>query len=161
MGLDITAYQNVERIGDPDYDDAQDDHRNLYVGQLAAERAAPLTMGLYRVSGINQHFRAGGYGVYNSWRAWLCRVMLGVKPSVVRRNKDDYAGREFVELIDFSDSEGTIGPVVSAKLAADFAEHRPKAAANPGEDGKWNLQRYDDWHAAFALAANTGAVLFH
>ena len=164
MGLDITAYAKVERIGDTDYDSEEADTRNLYVEPGREDRGAPLTTGLYRTSGDTKDFRAGGYIGYNVWRAWLSRTMLGVEPATVWHTPEAYNDKPFFELIHFADNEGTIGPVVSAKLAADFAAHRQKAVADTaddGEDGAWNLLKYDIWAAAFALAANTGAVVFH
>ena len=160
MGLDITTYQTVERIGDVDAD-SPDDCRNIYFDR--ADRADGLTDGLYRVSGKRVEFRAGSYSGYNAWRAWLCETMLGVLPETVWANKAVYIGKPFVELIDFSDCDGTIGPEVSAKLAKDFADNieRAQKAVADDDDGRYYMSKYNQWHAAFALAAGHGVVTFH
>ena len=89
--------------------------------------------------------------------------MLDIQPETIWKNPDSWTGYRFVELIDFSDCEGTIGPIVAAKLAKDFAEHREKAAAYVAkqEDGDWILRKYTDFQEAFTLAALEGAVRFH
>jgi len=160
MGLDITAYGSVRRIGDtaeePGYRTV-----NLYVDR--PERAGELTTGLYDYGGSELRFRAGSYSGYNAWRAWLSETVLGVQPEAVWAEPSRYAGRPFVELIDFSDCDGTIGPEVSDKLARDFRKHRAKVerSLTESDESQWNMQKYDEWAAAFALAARMGAVQFH
>ena len=64
-------------------------------------------------------------------------------------------------------ADGIIGPVTSTKLAADFVAHRKRAVDHAadlnkaGEDGAWFLKLYDEWAAAFTLAAGAGVVQFH
>ena len=67
-------------------------------------------------------------------------------------------GLPFVELIDFSDCDGFIGPKTAAKLAQDFAEHRAKIPV--GADPRF-VEKYNKWAEAFVLAAGNGAVKFH
>lgn len=63
----------------------------------------------------------------------------------------------FWELINFSDCEGIIGPVVSAKLARDFQEYQEKANSQLTD---YDLERYNSWRQAFELAAENGVVRF-
>lgn len=78
-------------------------------------------------------------------------------------SKCDKCGRDpkpgpFIELINFTDCDGAIGPLVAAKLAADFDAHAEAAKAS-SYPGFWRL--YDDFRIAFHLAADSGAVHFH
>ena len=63
-------------------------------------------------------------------------------------------------MIDFADNEGCIGPVVSAKLAKDFHEHRGAFAIGINV-GEFDLALYDSWTEAFQTVAGNGFVLFH
>jgi len=71
----------------------------------------------------------------------------------------------FVELINFSDCEGEIGPIVAAKLAKDFAEHQEKARTyvplhNDPDEPDWWFNLYKDWRKAFEMASDGGSVCF-
>ncbi|MBU8594050.1 hypothetical protein [Bacillus subtilis] len=94
-------------------------------------------------------FRAGSYSGYGWWR----------------RKLEEFKGdTAFQELINFADNEGTIGPVVSKKLAKDFNEHADAAreyARTLGDTGEVWLYLYDDWKKAFEMAAENGAVDFY
>jgi hypothetical protein len=60
------------------------------------------------------------------------------------------------ELLCFSDCEGTIGPVVSAKLAADFETHAHlRDALDERHHGWW-----DFFARAFKATADGGAMRF-
>jgi len=115
-----------------------------------------------------QDFRAGSYSSYSAWREQLA-ILAGYPEGTSREedrefrhslsawnNAEKTKGLPFWELIDFSDCEGTIGPVVSAKLAKDFAEQQPKADAIGG----YFLEKYNQWRHAFELASDGGAVVF-
>ena len=67
----------------------------------------------------------------------------------------------FVELINFSDCEGFIGPVASAKLAKDFAAFRDRAQSADSTHGAYDFERYCKWQEAFEFAADNGCVQFH
>ena len=116
-----------------------------------------LKEGVYRVSN-SMGFRAGSYSGYNRWREELCQFALKVEPSEVWNNLEKYEGAPFVELINFSDCEGVIGPVVSTKLAADFKLRWTDFSAEADE---WNASKYNDWMSAFELASDNGFVDFH
>lgn len=64
----------------------------------------------------------------------------------------------FWELISFSDCDGIIGPLVSAKLAQDFGDFQPAADDHPDQHFR---DMYARWRTAFETAADTGFVDFH
>ena len=111
-------------------------------------------------------FRAGSYSGYNWWREQLCRFALEVEPGEVWEDPDAFAGKAFVELINFSDAEGAIGPRTAAKLARDFQNH----AARRGEwaarhianadEREYFVESYADWQHGFELAAQGGVLIF-
>lgn len=157
MGLDITAYtqcrfvHGAEAWDDESCDDA--DHIRIYLGHPAhLPRLDGLAPGCYVSDAPAFGFRAGSYGGYNGWREALSLAALGVAPRDVCGSPGSYAGKPFVELIDFSDCEGAIGPRTSAKLAADFA-----ATVPPPDD--WGA--FANFAKAFQMAAADGWVVFH
>jgi hypothetical protein len=164
MGLDITAYQKVELVEAMPfavlkargfqhrfYDSF--DHVYLCNELHFADRSDDLAEGFYlHTAGKSLGFRAGSYGGYNQWRAALADM---VGTPCVDVWKDPKPG-PFVELINFSDCDGFIGPKTAAKLARDFEEHASKA----GTAGNF-AESYGEWSRAFALAAIGGVVKFH
>lgn len=107
-----------------------------------------------------------GYGGYNFWRRELAK--LAGWPAVPYEQYGRIEMREdaaawnaesgpFWELINFSDCEGCIGPVVAAKIARDFAEHQAKADAHPDERFR---ERYNSMRKGFEAAANNGLIRF-
>jgi hypothetical protein len=155
MGLDISAYRNVTRVGDSDGGDAPADCVRLYHNPDFAGRSDDVPAGIYRADD-EMNFRAGSYGGYNRWREQLCALAGHGTPRDVWDAENPQG--PFIELINFSDCEGTIGTGVSAKLARDFAEYQANADAHPDE---WFRDRYAKWRAAFEMAAQHGAVEFH
>jgi hypothetical protein len=169
MGLDITAYRKLTKIENPvldeygepeDYDNtlsihgALIDFSNTFAG---TKRAADLAVGHYSFAD-SMDFRAGSYGGYNQWRDWLARVAgHGTADKVWN---DDISEGPFIELIQFADNEGYIGPAVSAKLAKDFADNEERIVAIGGTDSYF-LDKYREWRAAFEMAADGGCVDFH
>jgi hypothetical protein len=159
MGLDITAYSNLVRVRDQDDEGDYDYPRetSLYAEGLPQEDG--LTRAIYRVDGERYGFRAGSYSGYNRWREILSLAVLGVPPETVWDARDEYKDKPCFSLIAFSDCEGVIGPVTSAKLATEMTENRAKFVAYTSDE--YDLQRYDDWVKAFTLASANGAVSFH
>lgn len=177
MGLDITCYsglafalpdQGVDALGDPLYDDGffslylnrdfPGHHDGLPVQRLNQKRIV--------CSGYDQRdgFRAGSYGGYGQWREQLAALAGYAKSTFDGESPSHFYGAceaffgPFHELINFSDCEGTIGPVISAKLALDFAAFQARADAHPDE--RFRLL-YQQWRRAFDMAAIGGAVQFH
>lgn len=168
MGLDISYYQNL-KFDSPDSNDNEDkydtDLIHLYKVKGGADRSDALKTGWYKGE-RGGSFRAGSYSGYNHWRDHLARCMLQLEARQVWESEPDEgsSSRPFVELINFSDCEGFIGPKTSAKLAEDFsanAEKAQKYSQDLGEDQDWFYTKYKDWMAAFKAASSDGVVQFH
>ena len=174
MGLDVSAYahltpvdsETVERDEDGlivRYDDFVDFFYLIeateahWSGRTEGLAKGPCAVGLRK----GHCFRAGSYGSYNQWRQKLA-ALVDTTPEAAWSGR--YRG-PFWELINFSDCEGVIGPVVSAKLAKDFRDHRQKAEAfeaprlHSGDE--WFISIYRDFQLAFEIASAGGAVQFH
>lgn len=171
MGLDITAYSKLVEAPDAERDsDGElvdyDNHTTFYSNEAFPGRTQGLTEGMaYRTDGECSGLSTG-YGTYNAWREELAK--LAGYPVEMReqygRQVESYCAAcwggdqgPFAEQINFSDCEGTIGPVVSAKLAKDYAEFAEKAEAVGG----YFWEKYQEWRVAFDLGADSGAVSFH
>lgn len=175
MGLDITWYSNVvkalpgegeDKDGDADWEAGWDRvfHNDSFPGRAEGleDRA------LYKCSGESDGFIAGSYSGYNFWRRELAK-MAGYEPvpyshfgepEEPRHDAGAWAATEgpFWELINFSDCEGVIGPIVSAKLAKDFSDFQEKADEVPVQ---WFQETYANFRKAFEGAAQNGYVSFH
>lgn len=171
MGLDISAYSNLEYIETIDIEEWEDRYwmrqddmpfetvmAYHWIDEYA-DRATPIVEnGVYKINGETHAFRAGSYIGYNIWREQLSFMATGLNPRTIWDNEDRYRGVPFFELINFSDSEGIIGPTVAAKLAVDFAAYQEKADRHPDD---YFRKKYADWRKAFELAADGGMVAFH
>lgn len=111
----------------------------------------------YRLKGQKYSFRAGSRPSYNQWRDWLAQVS-GFKDAHDIWRLQPLTG--FVELINFSDSDGTIGPVVSSKLAKDFKDFE-KIAIEKSKNTPFMMDMYYNWKKAFEVAAKNGAIKFY
>lgn len=114
-----------------------------------------------------------GYGSHGAWREELAKMARYAATAVDNgfgRATEMHSGGAwaaesgpFWELINFSDCEGTIGPVVSAKLANDFYEWDERAKQHDEAnalDGYF-YKRFQEWRQAFEMAADGGMVNFH
>lgn len=170
MGLDITAYKGLVTVQNPKLDDEgyPVDWEKNWLPRHGVEseqhfpgRARGVDLEAVYTFTDSLRFRAGSYGSYNWWRDQLAKF-AGYASAQDAWDKGSTG--PFSELIEFSDCEGVIGPVVSAKLARDFSDHATQAeryAATMGEGGKHWFQLYRLWQSAFVMAADTGAVEFH
>lgn len=174
MGLDITAYEHATLLDDhksPDdwcthAEDAGDDHQQAYVYTPFVASAAGLellvserdiTFGrCYRLHGTTLGFRAGSYSGYNRWRSQLIAAANQIAV-------DSAATVPFTLLTNFADNEGWIGPIAAAELADQFERHAAAVKRHFGEASysEYLIEKYDEWAAAFTLAAGTGVVRFH
>lgn len=164
MGLDITYYRKLrpapgarfnEDTYEPEDANGQASENLVYVNPVVVKftetnwpgRSAGVESGKVYAHNEDDYdaFCPGSYGNYNRWREDLRLFALD-------------RGDAFAELINFADNEGVIGPVVSAKLARDFAEHATAYAV--GHDSYY-IEKYVAWQRAFEFAADGGAVLFH
>lgn len=103
-------------------------------------------------------FRAGSYSGYGEWRRWLCQLAFGVPPEEVWKNPGKWADYPLSLLINFTDCDGEIGPVASAKIAEAMRAMRP--TLEEGQDDH-NVYKFDLFLAAFTIAARGGVVIFH
>ena len=174
MGLDVYAYSNVKKIDcvlDEDGDavhpvtrESVDYDVRVYANPDFPGRADGVEdRACY--TGKECSSLSAGYGSYNAWRNQLAKLAgypetrhtnYGI--TEMRHDAGAWAATSgpFWELINFSDCEGTIGPIVSAKLARDFAdfEERAKTVGGRFYDG------YQQWREAFETAADNGLVNF-
>lgn len=160
MGLDATAYSTATLLEPHERtDDCWDEHRRAYIIDPDFHRSLRglVSDRCYAVEGSRVRV-SNSYGGHGHLRRELARVFLGVEPEAVWRAPDDYADRPFFELIHFADNEGTIGPEAAADLAADFAAGREQFRAEV--EDHWNRAKYDEWAAAFTIAAHHGLVDF-
>jgi len=170
MGLDITAASRIDfrrvyietEVYPPPSGDPAFPCIHLWPNPHFPTQSEGLPAGYFRVNGEVLSFRAGSYSGYNWWRSTLARL-VGITPNDAW--SDPKIKVPFLELINFSDCEGVIGPRTSAKLAGDFAEWEERAAAfaesmSDDESDYW-LSSYRDWQQAFQLASDGGAVVFH
>jgi hypothetical protein len=169
MGLDIRYFSNMIRVecsNSTDDDCWTQGHRQVTAWDGAE---APFEVGVcympavpeqiaHRLTGEpSNHFRAGSYSGYSFWRNRLSEFAFGVPAMAVWEKYEDYEGKPFARLINFSDCEGSIGSLASAALAQDFLSHQEKAEAffEP-----WEYELYCHWLRAFTAAADGGWVNF-
>ena len=167
MGLDISYYRKLTPVEDAAVEDGRPiDRKCVRFGasmQWSEEnwpgRGAPLTPDLVYSASEIHGFSAGSYGGHNYWRNWLAK--LGGWESARQCWNSAIDEGPFYELVNFADNEGVIRPVVSAKLAANFARRQAAVDAidDDSEDG-WCKQKYAEWRRAFETAADGGAVAF-
>jgi len=168
MGLDITAYRKLTKTNVAVLDSSgyPENYVNFWKARHVAttEQEFPGRTEGIEAEAVYSHsermdFRAGSYAGYNAWRDRLARL-AGHESAKGAWDKPPPAGSPFIELINFFDNEGIIGPVVSAKLAADFSAHREMAERFEWPD-RWFFEAYCLWQKAFEMAADGGAVSFH
>jgi len=169
-GLDVTAYSGLTVVDSPVLSsDGWPQAKNQVILSPVdfPDRFRGLESGKVYQFGSSFDFRAGSYSGYNIWRNELAKL-AGYPPSVSFRNKaievryDETAWKDnhgpFWELIDFSDSEGVIGPEVCRKVYQDFVQYRNQAAQVPD---KYFYESYSNWMKAFEMCSNNGAIVFH
>jgi hypothetical protein len=157
MGLDIVAYQGLTKT---------DAEENIRVAHDQFGYSSDLEKGWYDCEGESFHFRAGSYSGYNAWRRALCEAIHGINDVEFWKEEENFIGKPFYELINFSDCEGQIGPKVSDKLYQDFT--------NPENEKKFldyckekfetayiedlYQANWDDFKKAFEIARQGGLV---
>lgn len=177
MGLDISAYKQLTKL-DALFDESGepvnpvtrepiDEYMKAWENPDFPGRAEGLESGAIYSYADAMDGGSMGYGSYNGWREKLAKLAgypaeeferFGKKET--RHDAGAWAATSgpFWELINFSDCEGTIGHVVAAKLAKDFAEH--DARAKEAYDGHF-YSAYQLLREAFEFASDNGAVRFH
>jgi hypothetical protein len=141
MGLNITAYGRLVKIEDEEIEFGD-------YGLTINER-------INICKGEKYSFRVGNYAGFKAWKDQLAQL-AGYKDSLEVWNTKQ-AG-PFVELINFSDCEGTIGYIIASKLAKDFKEYN-KMAKNSLTPFFYDI--YQSWQKCFEIATKDGAIQFH
>ena len=179
MGLDISYASkiNFEKRREPDFEEMHQNSVFLYPNDSLLDQSEGIKNGEYISEGIKGSFRAGSYSGYSNWRRTLSK-MIGWKiedlwrhvETLVQRNKNlnDVLSESdeikvdipFVELLNFSDCEGFIGPKTSAKLYLDFLEWDEKAKVSDPFKGGYFYETYKEWTEAFKVASDGGCVIF-
>jgi hypothetical protein len=171
MGLDISAYSHIKVLEnvlfDEDGDPVDENGKLLSVDKCFQPWINPHypkhagNINDKSAYGYEQTFgfRAGSYSGYNRWRNSLAQL-AGYRSAEDVWNNPGLEG-PFVELINFSDCEGVIGPEVSAKLSKDFADFDAQASNFQADPNGYFYHLYLQWKVAFELAAQDGAVEFH
>lgn len=177
MGLDISAYKNIQPIdclfdtdGEPvnpqTREPIEGDWRKFHSNCNFPDSATDIDFTkVYRAS-ESMGFRAGSYGGYNQWREELAKLggwpeieieKFGAPFKSCAASAWNATSGLFLELINFSDFEGTLGTAVSKKLLEDFRANEEKAKAIGG----YFYGKYQEWTKAFEMAADNGAIYFH
>ena len=178
MGLDIVALKKVAKVeveldedGDPIDDEWWDKVVRVYADGNRGQHDHLENKAFYSYED-RFSFRAGSYSGYSMWRDTLAKLAGYPETEYTSYSGDRKShaaaawgggmeGSPFVELIDHSDCEGTIGPVTAAKLAKDFAEFEERARNfDGGEHHEWFVAQYLLWKEAFEFAADDGMLIF-
>jgi hypothetical protein len=175
MGLDIAAYRQlksapsdwlIEKDGYEELDQSHEDD-GVYLGDYDQDEwpdhRKGIPSGKVFMFEDSMNFRAGSYGGYSQWREWLAEVAgypnaPGATFHPHCMTVWEGAAGPFSELINFSDCEGIIGPVVAAKLAQDCVDFDERAKTS--SDSDYYYIRYREWRMACEMAADGGVIIF-
>ena len=163
MGLDISAYRQMTKLNkfdleldDDGYPVNGDALRLFDQSDYWPRQGEGIDISSYYDYGKEDFgFRAGGYSWYNAWRSQLAQ-MAGLQENDLTVESTE----PFAELVFFSDCEGYIGPVVSAKLARDFSDFAERALEF-SKTHEHFLDNYNNFRYAFEMASDNGMVNFH
>jgi hypothetical protein len=178
MGLDITAYSKLTKLDalfnedgepvDPKTREPIGNYLRVYSNPDFPGRSEGLDdRAAYSYADADEALSTG-YGGYNRWRERLAQLAgyeltphkrFGTTEHLCSAACWNGAAGPFSELINFSDCEGTIGPVVSAKLLRDFIEFDESAKAVT--DIPYFYEVYSRLKTGLELAADGGALDFH
>jgi hypothetical protein len=169
-GLEVSAYEGLTKVENPKLDrDGEPVNSKSEVRLFSAgfpQRFLGLEQNAVYEYRRKREFLVGSHTWYGWWRNELAKL-AGYRPTpVVSGGKTEERYDEtvwklssgpFYELIDFSDAEGALGPVVCAKLHKDFVEFKTKAMRHPDKEFR---DMYTQFERAFRLASKNGAVVF-
>lgn len=170
MGLDITFYERMTKVsveldadGEPKEASGNwawyDEHTDVYINPDFPTRADGMQGGWHKSEGGSEHLCIG-YGSYSQWHDDLAMAALGVPAMKVWEGA--VTEGPFVELINFSDCEGTLGPRTCAKLAKDFDDWETKIKGMIDEGTRdYFMKKYREFQVGLTLAADSGAACFH
>jgi len=177
MGLDITAYRKLTKLdvlfnedGEPVDPATREPIENYFKvnsnPDFPGREEGLIDRAAYSYEEVDSVF-SRSYGGYGRWREVLAKLAGYPATAYVRHGQTDMlhaaacwegATGPFSELINFSDCEGVIGPVVSAKLAKDFAEFDERAKAITDD---YFYEGYCEMRRGAEMAADGGALSFH
>lgn len=182
MGLDVVVYKNVKFIENvEEYDDEncrlilkngdvinEDDFEIFDLNEYFPLHSEGLSKYVYTFDTDNGNyysFHAGSYSGYGEWRNWLAK-MAGYEKSESGRYDEtawnsDQTG-DFVELINFSDCDGSINKVFCEKLYQDFVRNKDRIEAQLSDDrfSQYYFTTYMNFLQAFDDARENGIVSF-
>lgn len=165
MGLDITAYSKLEfaKEATDDWEEVDRMYNEGYVHLYQPypqykDRTDGWKDGFYICNGERFDYRAGSYSGYNQRRNMLSIAALGAQDSSVWESPEEYKANAVSLLVNFSDCEGFIGPVTSAKIYLALMEIPEKRLENWEE---WERRWLNDVIQGFEIASDHGAVRFH
>lgn len=191
MGLDITFYESVERIGDHATSWLEGGvEKNCY--DLDHQRAVIWPEGTFLCTqrDFDAEFCYVGTGRTRSWHAsyggysiFRAALLSLVRPELLRTENEpwdsgyyprlwqiqddaEFRAIPFIELLDFADNEGTYGPEVAAKLLDDFKTWLPCAMEFTFGD-RWPAWQghlpsmYEGYMAGLQLVGSDGLVDYH
>lgn len=168
MGLDITAYNNIDVVRyAPEYIESFEDMAGIDYGFVNPDFPHAVTAEIdegtqyiyFMEHGGTEYisFHAGSYSGYNLFRSSLCD---GFKDRDAWEDYDSYRDEPFFEIICFSDCEGSFfGNEVCNNLLDDFLTHREDYVRRAG-DNDWLIHAYDNFTEAFRLGSENGIVIF-
>lgn len=165
MGLDITAYKNIKKLGScelyEDYEDQFDEDKTLYITHN--NKDFPRMMNGIETNDVYSYedtynFRAGTYSGYNRWREWLSKMMIRVSPKRVWDYPLRLKDKPFYPLINFTDCDGIIDPDMCKKLHKDFTDNYEKIVED--SYSRFNVDLYINWFKAFEFASQNGCLVF-
>lgn len=112
----------------------------------------------YRCNGKKMKFGAATYDEYCEFKNHLAKITGFASAEELWKTSGPIF---FMELINFSNCEGTIGPIISRKLYHDFKDNYDRAEEYfvKLEDGKKFWIHYQNWCKALSVARNNGAIL--
>lgn len=159
MGLDVVAYRSAVLTEPHPNTEACEDLEHIPAFHLGFEQSfrGLLWDRCYDCRGEHFYFSVR-YSGHAEFRQMLARAALDVDAKDIYTNPDPFREKPFFELIYFADTQGCIGPLASADLAADFAQGRETGVRARLDDQDQSL--YDDWSRAFTLASGSGLVFF-
>ncbi len=112
----------------------------------------------YKCSGKKMRFGAGTYEEYSQFKKHLSMVAGFEKiEDLLKSGGPVY----FIELINFSNEEGTIGPIICKKLHNDFMDNynvAEKYFSNLDDHEKF-WTHYKNWCKALFVASHNGAIM--
>lgn len=153
MGLTITGYSHLERIVTSSH---QLRSNVFFINKKILDHLSPNECGMYRMTAHCKTERLySSYGDYNHWRTHLCWLLHGYAPSEIwdiTYLKEPLG--PFVELINFTDCDGWIGPRIASFLNTDFKQFREVIRQRASSISK-KIEKREEVHDDFAAFSET------